>query len=91
MAIFDGRLIDPNERELAATLVLALPIAEWSLKVSAGWPEDPDEDVAGDAWAGVVPTVTQYRTPLPAPDLRTGLAVPASVLALPTDQPASTP
>ena len=93
-AMIPGRVAElrrPNERELAATLVLALPIAEWSLKVSAGWPEDPDEDVAGDAWAGVVPTVTQYRTPLPAPDLRTGLAVPASVLALPTDQPASTP
>jgi uncharacterized protein len=93
-AMIPGRVAElrpPNERELAATLVLALPIAEWSLKVSAGWPEDPDEDVAGDAWAGVVPTVTQYRTPLPAPDLRAGLAVPASVRALPTDQPASTP
>jgi nitroimidazol reductase NimA-like FMN-containing flavoprotein (pyridoxamine 5'-phosphate oxidase superfamily) len=93
-AMIPGRVAElrrPNERELAATLVLALPIAEWSLKVSAGWPEDPDEDVAGQAWAGVVPTVTRYRTPLAAPDLRPGLPVPASVRALPTDQPASTP
>jgi uncharacterized protein len=93
-ALIPGRVAElrrPNERELAATLVLALPIAEWSLKVSAGWPEDPDDDVAGDAWAGVVPMATRYRTPLPAPDLRAGLAVPASVRALPTGQPASTP
>ena len=65
--------------ELAATLVLALPITEWSLKVSAGWPEDPDDDVAGDAWAGVVPMTRGYATPQPAPDLRAGIAVPASV------------
>ncbi|MGH8862647.1 MAG: pyridoxamine 5'-phosphate oxidase family protein, partial [Jatrophihabitantaceae bacterium] len=45
----------PYRAELAATLVLELPIVEWSLKVSDGWPDDPDDDVAGDAWAGVVP------------------------------------
>jgi nitroimidazol reductase NimA-like FMN-containing flavoprotein (pyridoxamine 5'-phosphate oxidase superfamily) len=69
----------PTNQELAATLVLALPITEWSLKVSAGWPEDPDDDVAGDAWAGVVPQRTGYTDPLPAPDLRRGIPVPASV------------
>ena len=44
-------------KELAATMALRMPIGDdnWSLKVSAGWPEDPEEDVAGDAWAGVVP------------------------------------
>jgi hypothetical protein len=69
----------PTNQELAATLVLALPITEWSLKVSAGWPEDPDDDVAGDAWAGVVPQRTSYADPRPAPDLRRGIPVPASV------------
>src|SRR5262249_53339714 len=47
-------------KELAAVLVLALPIAEWSLKVSEGWPDDPDDDVAGPAWAGVLPVVQHY-------------------------------
>lgn len=92
--LIPGRVAElrrPNERELAATLVLALPIAQWSLKVSAGWPEDPDDDVAGDAWAGVVPTSMRYGAPLPAPDLRAGIAVPASVCALTGDQPALTP
>lgn len=69
----------PRAQELAATLVLVLPIAEWSLKISDGWPEDPDDDVAGDAWAGVVPQLTSYGSPRPAPDLRDGIAVPASV------------
>ncbi len=70
-------------RELAATMVLAMPIAEWSLKVSDGWPEDPDDDVAGEAWAGVVPlTTARASTAVPAPDLRAGIPVPPSVRRL---------
>jgi uncharacterized protein len=70
-----------TRRELAATLPLRLPIDtdNWSLKVSAGWPDDPDEDIAGDAWAGVVPMAVVYGSPLPAPDLRAGIPVPDSV------------
>ncbi len=69
-------------RELAATIVLALPIDQWSLRVSDGWPEDEDSDIAGSAWAGVVPMRTVYDEPLPAPDLRTGIDIPPSVRAL---------
>jgi nitroimidazol reductase NimA-like FMN-containing flavoprotein (pyridoxamine 5'-phosphate oxidase superfamily) len=84
-ALLPGRVAEvrrPAERELAATLVLALPIGEWSLKVSDGWPEDPAEDVAGDAWAGIVPLRRGYEPPRPAPDLRPGIPVPGSVRAL---------
>lgn len=66
-------------KELAATLVLALPIEHWSLKVSDDWPEDPPEDVEGPAWAGLLPLRTAYDVPVPAPDLRDGIGVPASV------------
>jgi nitroimidazol reductase NimA-like FMN-containing flavoprotein (pyridoxamine 5'-phosphate oxidase superfamily) len=72
----------PRASELAATLVLALPIEEWSLKISDGWPDDPDDDVAGDAWAGVVPRVIRHAAPLAAPDLRCGIAIPPSVVRL---------
>lgn len=81
-ALLPGRTAElrrPTPAELAATLVLALPIERWSLKVSAKWPEDPDEDVAGDAWAGVVPASATYGPPRNAPDLREGIAVPPSV------------
>jgi uncharacterized protein len=84
-ALIPGRVAElrrPNAAELAATLVLSMPIVEWSLKVSAGWPDDPDDDVAGDAWAGVVPLVTSYGTPHAAPDLRPGVPVPLSVQGL---------
>jgi uncharacterized protein len=82
-ALLPGRVTElrrPTARELAATLVLSLPIEQWSLKVSAGWPDDPPEDVAGPAWAGVVPMATSYGAPVAAPDLRGGIAVPESVL-----------
>jgi nitroimidazol reductase NimA-like FMN-containing flavoprotein (pyridoxamine 5'-phosphate oxidase superfamily) len=72
----------PTKAELAATLVLSLPIEDWSLKISAGWPEDEEDDVAGPAWAGVVPVREAYDAPQPAPDLRAGIDVPPSVLAL---------
>lgn len=73
-----------TRKELAATLPLRMPIRpdNWSLKVSAGWPEDPDEDIAGDAWAGVVPMSVTYGAPLAAPDLRPGIPVPESVRAM---------
>ncbi len=83
--LIPGRLAEvrePSAKELAATLVLALPIERWSLKISDGWPEDPPDDVAGPAWAGVVPLVTSYGVPAAAPDLRPDIAIPESVRAL---------
>ena len=78
-----SREVRPSTRkELAATMVLALPIAEWSLKVSDGWPEDTPDDIAGDAWAGVLPLVERAGDPRPAPDLRGGIPVPTSVRSL---------
>jgi uncharacterized protein len=80
-----GRLAetrDSDAKELAATMVLAVPLDDWVLKVSDGWPEDTEADLAGDAWAGVVPVTTSYGEPLPAPDLRPGIDVPASVRRL---------
>jgi nitroimidazol reductase NimA-like FMN-containing flavoprotein (pyridoxamine 5'-phosphate oxidase superfamily) len=83
--LLPGRVAEvrrPTTAELAATMVLALPIDDWSLRISAGWPDDPDSDIAGPAWAGVVPLRRVYDAPVPAPDLRTGIEVPPSVRAL---------
>jgi uncharacterized protein len=60
----------PTDKELAATMVLALPLTEWSLKISDGDPDDAPEDLDAPVWAGVLPVVTSYGTPVPAPDLR---------------------
>jgi hypothetical protein len=84
-ALIPGRVAEvrrPTAKELAATLVLCLDIEEWSLKSSDGWPDDPAEDVETDTWAGVLPSRTYYTGARPAPDLRTGSAVPPSVRRL---------
>jgi nitroimidazol reductase NimA-like FMN-containing flavoprotein (pyridoxamine 5'-phosphate oxidase superfamily) len=87
-----GRLAEvraSTAKELAATIVLAMPIEQWSLRVSEQWPEDPPEDVAGEAWAGVVPMRTVLGEPRPAPDLRPGIPVPPSVERLGQATPTS--
>jgi nitroimidazol reductase NimA-like FMN-containing flavoprotein (pyridoxamine 5'-phosphate oxidase superfamily) len=72
-------LREPTRKELAATAVLALPLAEASLKVSEGDPEDEPEDVAAGIWAGVIPVRRTAGPVLPAPEA-TG-PVPADVAA----------
>lgn len=44
-----------TSKELAATAVVAIPLAEASVKSRSGGPKDEAEDVATGAWAGVVP------------------------------------
>ena len=49
------RVRSPNEQELKATTLLALPIVEASAKVRSGGPIDDEEDLALPVWAGVIP------------------------------------
>jgi uncharacterized protein len=66
----------PLSKEIAATMILSLPISEWSVKVSDGWSQDPPEDLDAPVWAGVVPMRAVFDTPLPAPDLRGSPGLP---------------
>jgi nitroimidazol reductase NimA-like FMN-containing flavoprotein (pyridoxamine 5'-phosphate oxidase superfamily) len=68
-----------SRRELAATAVLALPLAEVSAKVRTGPPKDDDLDYNLPVWAGVLPLALESGRPLPDPRLRQGVAVPPSV------------
>ena len=70
----------PSERELAQTLVLALPLALVSAKVRTGPPIDDDEDHALPCWAGVIPLRLLPAAPLPDPRLAPGSAAPAYAL-----------
>lgn len=46
---------EPNELEMKATTVLAIPIDEASAKVRTGGPVDDEDDMKIDVWAGVIP------------------------------------
>lgn len=70
----------PSRKELAATMVLALPLTEASVKISAGPPADEPDDVPRPVWAGVVPIRESFGTPEDAPDLVAPFPVPDYVL-----------
>jgi uncharacterized protein len=72
----------PSRRELAATAVLALPLAEASVKVRTGPPVDDEEDYALDVWAGVLPAALRFGPAQPDPRLRPDATTPAHILAL---------
>jgi nitroimidazol reductase NimA-like FMN-containing flavoprotein (pyridoxamine 5'-phosphate oxidase superfamily) len=55
----------PSRKETVATLMLALPLDEVSVKVSAGMPDDLEEDRDRPVWAGVVPIREVFGEPLP--------------------------
>ncbi len=68
----------PSTKELAATTVLRLGLAESSVKVSAGPPDDAgDPDGELDVWAGEIPLRTVRLDPLADPALRAGIELPA--------------
>src|SRR6266550_701535 len=66
----------PNERELKATLVMRLPITEFSAKVRTGPPIDNEEDYSFPTWAGVVPLQTVAGSPINDPKLNPKTLVP---------------
>jgi uncharacterized protein len=72
----------PTRKELAATAVLELPLAEASVKVRTGGPHDEPEDYDLDVWAGVLPAQLMFGTAEPDPDLRAGVNVPDHIKAL---------
>ena len=61
----------PDRGELAATAVLALPLAEVSAKVRTGPPKDDDPDYDLPTWAGVLPLALTPGRPVPDPVLPT--------------------
>ena len=68
-----------DPRELAATAVLALPLAEVSAKVRTGPPSDDEPDYAQPIWAGVLPLAVTPGEPAPDPVLDPSIPTPAHV------------
>src|SRR5579864_7072187 len=69
----------PTRKELAATSVLSLPLTEASVKVRTGMPADEPEDYDLDVWAGVLPISVTFGEPVPDPQLREEIPLPAHV------------
>jgi uncharacterized protein len=72
----------PTRKELAATAVIALPLAEASVKVRSGPPSDDPQDYESDIWAGVIPAALTFGQAVPDPALDQELQVPEHIRAL---------
>lgn len=70
---------EPNENELTATTVLALPIEEASAKIRTGPPVDDAADYELPHWAGVIPLSVKAGEPIVDPRLAEGIGVPDHV------------
>jgi nitroimidazol reductase NimA-like FMN-containing flavoprotein (pyridoxamine 5'-phosphate oxidase superfamily) len=73
----------PNKKELAATSLLALSLAEASVKLRSGPPDDGDSpDAELPIWAGVLPLTHTWGSPDPAPELPASVPLPPHIAAL---------
>ncbi|MFL6275524.1 MAG: pyridoxamine 5'-phosphate oxidase family protein [Blastocatellia bacterium] len=70
---------EPNDGELKATTVLALPLQEASAKIRTGPPIDDEDDYALPVWAGVLPLRLTTGEPVDDEQLLPGTALSRSV------------
>jgi hypothetical protein len=68
-----------NRKELAATSVMSLPLAEASVKIRNAPPIDDEEDLGSGVWAGVLPVRQVFDAPVPDPLLPAGIPVPEHI------------
>ncbi len=71
----------PTDKELAATMVLQLPIEEASAKVRTGHAMDDEDDYALLHWAGIIPLRLAAGAPIIDPRMPSGATTPEHVLA----------
>jgi nitroimidazol reductase NimA-like FMN-containing flavoprotein (pyridoxamine 5'-phosphate oxidase superfamily) len=73
----------PSRKERAATMTLALDLSEASVKIGKGGPTDDPDDLEDAAlmllWAGHVPIVESFGTPVPDALCPPGTPVPSYV------------
>jgi nitroimidazol reductase NimA-like FMN-containing flavoprotein (pyridoxamine 5'-phosphate oxidase superfamily) len=66
----------PDQKETVATTVLAMPIAEASVKIRSGPPKDAAKDLELPYWAGVIPLRLTSGAAIPDPVMKEERSVP---------------
>ncbi|WP_018546747.1 pyridoxamine 5'-phosphate oxidase family protein [Streptomyces sp. LaPpAH-108] len=89
--VVPGRSADSrpaNKKELAATAVIRIDLAEVSAKLRTGDANDEPEDLSLPHWTGVVPLRKGYEVPVPNGDLAPEIELPdyLAKLAEPTTE-----
>jgi uncharacterized protein len=78
--LLPGRWSDcrqPDDKEIAATTVLSMPLDEASVKIRSGPPKDAAKDDQSRYWAGVIPLEITAGDVQPDPALCDGIKTPA--------------
>lgn len=84
-AMIPGRVQEvraSTKKELAATIIVSLPLDECSVKISVNEVDDDEQDLNKGTWAGIVPFLTTIGEPIPADEEAAGLKVPESIKRL---------
>ncbi|MEY3561632.1 MAG: hypothetical protein RL068_784 [Actinomycetota bacterium] len=71
-----------KKKELAATLIVSVPLDECSVKLSSNDVEDDEGDYGTGVWAGYVPLLTGFGTPVPSDQETANLPLPKSIQRL---------
>lgn len=77
--VMPGRGVDarwPNERELAQTMMIEIPLDECSVKISKKTGGEDLDDPAVSCWTGVLPLALRAGPPQPAPEVTVTHPVP---------------
>ena len=84
-AMIPGRVQEvrsSTKKELAATIIVSLPLSECSVKISVNEVDDDEQDLNKGTWAGIVPFIKTIGEPIPADEEAAGLEVPESIKRL---------
>ena len=80
--VIRGRWADvrpPSEKEIKATMVLAVPLVEASAKVRSGFAVDDEQEYDTSAWTGVVPLKWMAQEPVDDPRSKRKNPIPANI------------
>ena len=69
----------PTPQEVAATMILAVPLVEASAKMRTGFAVDDDSEYASGAWTGILPFKWTPGSPIPDPRGNSSVPVPENI------------
>src|ERR1700756_4838703 len=69
----------PSEKDIKATMVLAVPLVEASAKVRTGFAVDDEAEYEGPAWTGVLPLKWTAQEPVDDPRSKRKIAGPGNI------------
>ena len=68
-----------TKKELAATLLVSVPLIETSVKIRTGPPKEAESDLDSQVWSGLVPFKLVAQNPIPSDEISKNLNLPKSV------------